>query len=70
MMKSWNEIRKTATTFSKRWKDAYAKKSQPQSYLKEFSASTTATALAATSTSVSRRGTIEFDNCETKERKP
>ena len=35
-MKSWNEIRKSATTFSKRWKDAYDEKSQAQSFLKEF----------------------------------
>ena len=25
-MKSWNEIRKAATTFSKRWKNAYDEK--------------------------------------------
>ena len=36
MMKSWNEIRKAATAFSKRWKDAYDEKSQAQSFLKEF----------------------------------
>ena len=35
-MKSWNEIRKAATAFSKRWKDAYDDKSQAQSSLKEF----------------------------------
>ena len=35
-MKSWNEIRKAATAFSKRWKDAYDEKSQAQSFLKEF----------------------------------
>ena len=35
-MKSWNEIRKNATAFSKRWKDAYDEKSQAQSFLKEF----------------------------------
>ena len=35
-MKSWNEIRKAATAFSKRWKDAYDEKSQSQSFLKEF----------------------------------
>ena len=35
-MKSWNEIRKDATAFSKRWKDAYDEKSQAQSFLKEF----------------------------------
>ena len=36
LMKSWNEIRKAATAFSKRWKDAYDEKSQAQSFLKEF----------------------------------
>jgi len=35
-MKSWNEIRKAATAFSKRWKNAYDVKSQAQSFLKEF----------------------------------
>ena len=35
-MKSWNEIRKAATAFSKRWKDAYDEKAQAQSFLKEF----------------------------------
>ncbi len=35
-MKSWNEIRKAATAFSKRWKNAYDEKSQSQSFLKEF----------------------------------
>jgi len=35
-VKSWNEIRKAATAFSKRWKDAYDEKSQAQSFLKEF----------------------------------
>ena len=35
-MKSWNEIRKDATAFAKRWKDAYDEKSQAQSFLKEF----------------------------------
>ena len=35
-MKSWNEIRKAATAFSKHWKDAYDDKSQAQSSLKEF----------------------------------
>ena len=35
-MKSWNEIRKGATAFAKRWKDAYDEKSQAQSFLKEF----------------------------------
>ena len=35
-MKSWSEIRKAATAFSKRWKDAYDEKSQAQSFLKEF----------------------------------
>ena len=35
-MTSWNEIRKAATAFSKRWKDAYDEKSQAQSFLKEF----------------------------------
>lgn len=35
-MKSWNEIRKAAMAFSKRWKDAYDEKSQAQSFLKEF----------------------------------
>ena len=35
-MKSWNEIRKAATAFSKRWKDAYDEKSQAQSFLKEL----------------------------------
>ena len=36
LVKSWNEIRKAATAFSKRWKDAYDEKSQAQSFLKEF----------------------------------
>lgn len=35
-MKSWNEIKKAATVFSKRWKTAYDEKSQAQSFLKEF----------------------------------
>ena len=35
-MKSWNEIRKAATAFSKRWKAAHDEKSQAQSFLKEF----------------------------------
>ena len=35
-MKTWNEIRKAATAFSKRWKNAYDEKSQAQSFLKEF----------------------------------
>ena len=35
-MKCWNEIRKAATAFSKRWKNAYDDKSQAQSFLKEF----------------------------------
>ena len=34
-MKSWNEIRKAATAFSKRWKTAFDEKSQAQSFLKE-----------------------------------
>ena len=36
MEKSWNEIRKAAAAFSKRWKNAYDEKSQAQSFLKEF----------------------------------
>ena len=35
-MTSWNEIRKAATAFSKRWKNAYDEKAQAQSFLKEF----------------------------------
>ena len=35
-MKSWNEIRKAATAFSKRWKNAFDEKAQAQSFLKEF----------------------------------
>ena len=35
-MKSWNEIRKAATAFSMRWKNAYDEKSKAQSFLKEF----------------------------------
>ena len=35
-MKSWNEIRKSATAFSKRWRMAFDEKSQAQSFLKEF----------------------------------
>ena len=35
-MKSWNKIRKAATAFSKRWKNAYDEKAQAQSFLKEF----------------------------------
>ena len=34
-MKSWNEIRKAATAFSKRWKDACDEKRQAQSFLME-----------------------------------
>ena len=35
-MKSWNEIRKAATAFSKRWKDACDENRQAKSFLKEF----------------------------------
>ena len=35
-MTSWNEIRRAATAFSKRWKNAFDEKSQAQSFLKEF----------------------------------
>ena len=35
-MKSWNEIRKAAMAFSRRWKDAYDEKSQAQNFLREF----------------------------------
>ena len=35
-MNSGNEIRKAATTFSKRWRNAFDEKSQAQSFLKEF----------------------------------
>ena len=35
-MKSWNEIRKAATAFSKRWKAAHDEKSQAQSFLQEL----------------------------------
>lgn len=35
-MKSWNEIRKNAAAFSKRWKAAHDEKSEAQSFLKEF----------------------------------
>jgi len=35
-MRSWNEIRKAATAFSKRWETASDEKSQAQSFLKEF----------------------------------
>ncbi|MGN0826310.1 MAG: DNA methyltransferase [Kiritimatiellia bacterium] len=35
-MTSWNEIRKAATAFSKRWRSAHDEKSQAQSFLKEF----------------------------------
>ena len=35
-MTSWNEIRKSATAFSKRWRNAFDEKSQAQSFLKEF----------------------------------
>lgn len=35
-MKSWNEIRKAATVFSKRWKGSYDEKSKAQSFLKEL----------------------------------
>ncbi len=35
-MTSWNEIRKAATAFSKRWGNAFDEKSQAQSFLKEF----------------------------------
>ena len=35
-MKSWNEIRKAATVFSKRWKGAYDEKSHAQSFCKKF----------------------------------
>ena len=53
-MKSWNEIRKAATAFSKRWKNAYDEKSQAQSFLKEFFAVFVPS--AATSTSHSNSG--------------
>ncbi len=36
MKTTWNEIRKAATAFAKRWKDAFDEKSQAQSFLKEF----------------------------------
>ena len=36
-MKSWNEIRKSVTAFSKRWKNTYDEKSQAQSFLNVFS---------------------------------
>ena len=36
IMKSWNKLRKAATAFSKRWKNAYDEKAQAQSFLKEF----------------------------------
>ena len=35
-MNSWTEIRKAATAFSKRWRNAFDEKSQAQSFLKEF----------------------------------
>ena len=35
-MRSWDEIRKRAIAFSKRWKGACDEKSQAQSFLKEF----------------------------------
>ena len=35
-MASWTEIRKAATAFSKRWRNAFDEKSQAQSFLKEF----------------------------------
>ena len=35
-MKSWNEIRKVAAAFSKRWKNAYNEKTQARSFRKEF----------------------------------
>ena len=35
-MTSWNELRKAATAFSKRWRNAFDEKSQAQSFLKEF----------------------------------
>ena len=35
-MTSWTEIRKAATAFSKRWRNAFDEKSQAQSFLKEF----------------------------------
>lgn len=35
-MKSWNEIRKDATRFSKEWATAYDEKSQAQSFLKDL----------------------------------
>ena len=35
-MTSWNEIRRAATAFSKRWKNAFDEKSQAQSFLKEL----------------------------------
>ena len=33
---AWNEIRKAATAFSKRWRNTYDKKPQAQSFLKEL----------------------------------
>ena len=35
-MKTWNEIRKSAAAFSRRWRDAYDEKSQAQNFLREF----------------------------------
>ena len=35
-MRSWDEIRRAATAFSKRWRNAFDEKSQAQSFLKEF----------------------------------
>ena len=35
-MKSWNDIRRDATRFSKEWEHAYDEKSQAQSFLKDF----------------------------------
>ena len=33
-MTGWNEIRRAATAFSKRWKNAFDEKSQAQSFLR------------------------------------
>ncbi len=35
-MKSWNDIRRDTTRFSKEWEYAYDEKSQAQSFLKDF----------------------------------
>ena len=51
-MKSWNEIRRDATLFSKEWEHAYDEKSQAQSFLKDF--------LSVFGVNANRQATFEY----------